>query len=192
MTVKIYDVAIDSGFRCNCIQEMSKGFGNFSPERWMRYNNLYDVSDWGRVGYRPTKRVLHQYPNGRGYASVRFRGEEYNRPVHMMVLPTFYPRQWYSPNAVRSYDMIDHKNHNRMDPSLENLRYSNNTLNQMNRKNVKGYYAQKKKDGSLSGRFCAAIRVQKKNTSLGSFGSAEEASTRYREAVQDAYEVLEY
>ena len=192
MTVQIYDVALDSGFRCNCISAMAKDFGHFSPERWMRFDHLHDVSDWGRVGYRPKFRVLNQYPNGRGYASVRFRGEDYNRPVHMMVLPTFYPRQWYSPNAVRSYDMIDHKNHNRMDPSLENLRYSNNALNQMNRRNVKGYYAQKKKNGTLTGRYCVDIRINKKSTRLGTFGSKEEAGERYHEALKDAFTVLEY
>ena len=108
MTVQIFDTALDSGFRCNCITAMAKGFGHSEPERWKRYNGLYDVSDWGRVGYIPTKTILNQYPNGRGYASVRFRGEEYNRPAHMMVLPMFKPRERYSPNAYRSYPFIDH------------------------------------------------------------------------------------
>ena len=191
MTVQIYDVAMDTFFRCDTIARLAQGFGRSEPERWVRFDQFHDVSDWGRVGYRPGKKVLNQYPNGRGYASVRFRGEEYNRPVHMMILPMFYPRQWYSPNAAESYNMIDHKNHDKMNPSLENLRYSNNALNQMNRKEVKGYYAQKK-GGVPTGRYCASIRVNKKNTSLGTFGSKEEAGERYREAVKDAFTVLEY
>ena len=79
-----------------------------------------------------------------------------------------------------------------MDASLENLRYSNNALNQMNRKNVKGYHAQKRKDGTFTGKYCSGIRIGKKKTHLGTFATEEEAAKRYREAVTDAFVVLEY
>jgi hypothetical protein len=191
MTVVIYDVASDSGVRCNNILELAHGLRHFQPERWMSLNKFYAVSDWGRVKQTQKNRLLKQYRNGNGYACVRFTGDKYNSPVHKLVLPKFRPRIDYSPDAKKSYPFIDHINHNRMDACLGNLRYSNNALNQMNRRSVNGYY-EKKKAGVPTGRYCAAVRMHKKNTSLGTFGSTKKAGERYREAIRDAFEVLEY
>ena len=145
MTVVIYDVASDSGVRCNNILELAHGLRHFQPERWMSLNKFYAVSDWGRVKQTQKNRLLKQYRNGNGYACVRFTGDKYNSPVHKLVLPKFRPRIDYSPDAKKSYPFIDHINHNRMDACLGNLRYSNNALNQMNRRSVNGYYEKKKR-----------------------------------------------
>ena len=56
-------------------------------------------------------------------------------------------------------------NHDKMDASLENLRYSNVQLNGMNKENAKGYCAVKRKDGTLTGKYYSAIRINKKKNS---------------------------
>ena len=50
---------------------LSEGLGHFQPERWKWYDNLYAVSDWGRVANRQTKRLVKQMLTRRGYAAVK-------------------------------------------------------------------------------------------------------------------------
>ena len=170
---------------------LAKGLGHFEAERWKKYDHWHAVSDWGRVANIKRKKVIPQYQNGRGYAAVHPPFGRFGMKVHTMILPTFSSRKLYSPNAHESYPFIDQKNGDRMDASLENLRYSNARLNGMNKRNVKGYHALKNKQGELTGRYVAQIRMDKKQLYLGSF-SESQAAERYREALADAFEVLEY
>jgi len=71
-------------------------------------------------------------------------------------------------------DLIDHIDGNKLNNSVENLRITNNSGNQRNRKNTKGYYFDKKKN-----KYRAQIRVNGKTKHLGYFDTKEEAHNAY-------------
>ena len=180
MTVLIYDIATKD--RCNLLAMYSKGLGKLFPERWKRYDPNYYVSSEGRV-CNNEKRLLTPFENVNGYSSACVYGK--NKYVHQMVLHTFRP----NPNP-KLYDMCDHINGNRMDPRLENLRWSNNALNQLNRKSTKGY-ATVRKDGVPTGKYIARTRVSGRRPHLGTFDSKEECIKAYKEGVERVYEIAE-
>jgi len=70
----------------------------------------------------------------------------------------------------KGIDLIDHIDHNKLNNSIENLRITNGTGNQQNRKNVKGYYFDKKMN-----KYQAYIKVNGKNIHLGYYIIEEEA-----------------
>ena len=81
--------------------------------------------------------------------------------------------------------LVDHKNGNKLDNSIENLRLASEKKNNENRKkgsnNVTGYkgvYRTK----SEANPFCARINVNKKDIYLGAFPTAELAAEAYKEA----------
>ena len=185
MTIPVYDINGQD------FLALSKGLGHYLPERWKRYNSTYAVSDWGRVAKLSTKRLVKQFPNAKGYASIAQGYRTWPLKVHKMILPTFYPRHEYSPNAHESYPMIDHINQNRMDASLENLRYSNVKLNGLNKKATKGYSIVRY-NGKPTGRFRSGIQMDGRKVRFGTFTTKESAAARYFEALRDAFTVLEY
>ena len=94
-------------------------------EIWKIFNDVWEVSTEGRV------RVLGGEPIDnlcvRGGYKV-FYPYGFNRPqsVHRAVMMTFRP----SPSRMLNF--VDHINRTRTDNRLENLRWSNATLNRMN------------------------------------------------------------
>lgn len=72
---------------------------------------------------------------------------------------------------------VDHKDGDRLNNTIENLRFCTQQLQAQNRKNVKGAYYNK-------GNKCwvSSIRTNGKRTYLGNFKSEEEALTAYRNA----------
>ena len=108
-------------------------------EVWKHLNLEFEVSTEGRV--RNKKRgILHRYPNDRRYACVSMHGCDFK--IHPIILRKFIPR----PSPM--FTMCDHKNQDRMDPRLSNLRWSNDVLNAMNRSNVRGYDIIKTQSGT--------------------------------------------
>lgn len=113
------------------------------------------------------------YPHSQGYLSVSIGNKEYlvHRIIWMMQTGS-WPTQ------------IDHKNHNRMDNRWQNLRDlaepRDNQLNMGIRKNnssgVQGIRI------LPSGKFCAYITVRRKQISLGSYNTIEEAAKARRDA----------
>ena len=72
---------------------------------------------------------------------------------------------------------IDHINRIKNDNNITNLRVVNNSKNQMNRNNTKGYSFHKKRK-----RYVAFIMLNRKSIYLGSFKLEEDASRAYQEA----------
>jgi len=102
------------------------------PEIWTSLNTKHDISDLGNVRVKETEVVLPRIKWGKGYAAVNMYGSY--RKVHPWVLRKFIP----CPSPM--FTMCDHKNRDRMDPRLINLRWSNVVLNAMNKTGVKGYW----------------------------------------------------
>jgi hypothetical protein len=138
----------------------------------------YEVSDHGRVRKGTRMKPL----NKKIYLRTRINGKY--RRVHTLVLPAFKPNP--APWLYNCVDHIDQVKHNN---KLENLRWSNSTLNSLNRKNVQGYNF---KPHEKHKKYYAQIWIDRKCICLGSFATAAEATARYKEAVKDAFEILEY
>ena len=151
-------------------------FSNMETWKTIPFETDFEVSDLGRVRYKNSS----WYPNQeivKGHLQVSIPKRYY---VHRLVLQTFRP------NPKKSlYDMVDHINQNRSDNKLSNLRWSNNSLNQLNRKNVKGYKTMP------NGKFQASITVLGNRMTLGTFATKEEARNAYVEARERAFEVYD-
>ena len=140
----------------------------------------YEVSDLGNV--RKNGKLKKQTTHSCGYLNTRIsKRKNYKmKLVHRLVLPTFKPNP-----APDFYDRVDHINQVRSDNRLENLRWSNATLNAWNCEKTKGYYLKP------SGRFRAQIGYEGKVIVLGTFDTKEEARARYLEALADARAVYD-
>lgn len=75
---------------------------------------------------------------------------------------------------IRSVDVIDHKDRNKLNNCVENLRITTGSGNQHNRSNAKGY-------SFKSGKYEARIRVNYKHIHLGRYDTEDEARTAYLE-----------
>ena len=147
-------------------------------ETWkpLSEDSRYEVSDLGRA--RKNGKLKKLTKNDPGYLYTSINGKL--QGVHQLVLKTF------KPNPVPSfYDRVDHINQNKLDNRLENLRWSNATLNQWNSDKRKGYKKRK------SGRYEPRIRIEGKCIYLGTFATEAAARERYLEANADAKEVYD-
>jgi len=103
-----------------------------------------------------------------GYILIAFKhnNKSYNILGHQFV--------WYCKyNEI--VEVIDHKNGDRTDNRIDNLRSGTQSLNHQNRKGVKGYIKRGNKNISK-------IKLNKKEIYLGSFETEEEARLAYVEA----------
>jgi len=71
---------------------------------------------------------------------------------------------------------VDHKNHDTENNSVLNLEVCNDSQNQQNRSNTKGYYWNKKEK-----KYQVGIMINKKHIYGGSYNTEEEAHERYLE-----------
>ena len=69
---------------------------------------------------------------------------------------------------------VDHLNHNGLDNRRANLRIVNRSGNNLNRRNVRGYYYERS-----TGRYRAQIEHGKRRLNLGRFDTALEARRAY-------------
>ena len=81
---------------------------------------------------------------------------------------------WYMSGKDMDFIELDHKDTNRTNNCIDNLRISNRTQQTQNT-NAKGYYMKKN-------RWAAQIQVNKKQMYLGSFKTEEEARETYLKA----------
>jgi len=84
----------------------------------------------------------------------------------------------------KGIDVIDHIDGDKLNNSVENLRITNGNGNQQNRKNVKGYYFNKKLN-----KYHARIRVNGKRIHLGLFDTKEDAHNAYLDA-KNIYHII--
>jgi hypothetical protein len=91
-------------------------------------NYEYSVSNMGNVRNDKTNRILQPGINSRGYYNVNLykNGKRKNMTVHKLVANTFIANLDYK-------QCIDHKNNNKLDNNINNLRWATNTENSRNR-----------------------------------------------------------
>ena len=153
---------------------------NFMFEKWMLidgYINYY-VSNFGRVINMTTKQILKPSITSNGYKSVAL----YSRvkkvfAVHRLVAFAFID------NYEKDRKNVDHKNHNKLDNNVNNLRWATTTENGQNRKkqkNTKSIYKGViwRKDRKV---WVAKIMYNKHRIYLGSYKTQEEAGRAYNE-----------
>ncbi len=90
------------------------------------YEGLYKISNFGRV--LSIKTLMSIYINSRGYKSVRLHkeGKQKNFTLHRLLANHFIPNPQNLPE-------VDHKNRDKLDNSLENLRWCSRIENSLNR-----------------------------------------------------------
>lgn len=109
-----------------------------------------------------------------GYIRIGFKGDVYN--AHRLAWLFYY--------GIMPKDLIDHKNGNRSDNWITNLRECSNKENQQNQQKAQI----DNKTGMLgvcwdsyNNRYKAAIKVDGKIRNLGNFNTPEEAHKKYLE-----------
>jgi len=95
-------------------------------------------------------------------------------PLHRVVY--FANNQNWNILHVSDNNMIDHEDGNKQNNHISNLRVGTNSLNQQNRRNVKGYYWDKK-----SKKYRANICINRKTIHLGMYKKEEDARNAYLE-----------
>lgn len=98
----------------------------------------YTINCWGRVKNISTGKLLKPCVDGRGYYKVDLykNGKKKSKKVHRLLGEIFL--------KCEKHQQIDHKNGNRTDNHMNNLRICSRQENNRNRKNVKGVYHEKK------------------------------------------------
>ena len=137
-----------------CIRE-------FSPRYW--------VSDLGKVFDCEEKRFLHQpLTAGSKYYGVWINKKLYY--THRLIATAFI-------DNPHNKKYVDHIDGNRLNNSLDNLRWVTSSENQHNRRTAKGYHWDEEKQ-----KWKAGIRVNNKKIHLGYFDTEEEARQAYLDA----------
>jgi len=138
----------------------------------------YDIETetiWARDYQKKSKpwAIKKGCPNGNGYLAIWIGNRLYK--VHRVIYKLYHP-EWDIDDISRE-NRIDHKNRNKKDNRIINLRNLTDQENQFNRKNTKGYswHKQKKK-------WQAEICLNKKTIYLGSFEKEEDARNAYLDA----------
>ena len=129
--------------------------GNGQPGVWSKYKNDY----------------LKACPNDRGYLCVDLYkdGKRTHKKLHILVAKHFIDNPDNLPD-------VDHKNRDKSDCRISNLRWSTKSDNNHNRE-CKGYSLDKRRK-----KWQATIRIGGKKKHLGYFSKEEDARQAYIEA----------
>ena len=76
-------------------------------------------------------RIIKEFNDTKGYVECKLNSKQYKK--HRIVALQFIDN-----DDPENKTQIDHINHNKADNRIENLRWSNNSLNQRNRTSIKG------------------------------------------------------
>ena len=127
---------------------------------------------WGNRTLKPPRfRPLH--PHGKVYKSIKVGGKHYK--LHRVCYYAHNPEWDIYDNS--DSNMIDHKDKDKQNNHISNLRIATGAQNQQNRLNTKGYsYHIGHK------RFEAHIRLNGELIGLGGFENEEDARNAYLEA----------
>jgi hypothetical protein len=93
---------------------------------------------------------------------------------------------WFLCTGEQPASHLDHKNRNRLDNRLPNLRPATPSQNQAN-SGDRGRALPKRVYATKSGRFRAWIQVNRRQRCLGIFNTAEEALEAYMRAAKQAF-----
>ncbi len=157
-----------------------------NSEEWAAidgYKN-YQVSWWGRVRNTETGRILKPGTSTPGYLFVRLfkNGKGAMHYIHQLVA-----REWV-PNPEEK-KCVDHRDGNRINNHIENLRYathSENNRHRSKRANTTSMYFgvcfYKETD-----KWRAQIQIGEKRKHLGYFSSEKEAAVAFNTAAAEFY-----
>jgi hypothetical protein len=132
----------------------------------------YEVSSFGNVKNNKTGRVLKPGIDGHGYYYINLckDGNIYKKRIHKLVGETFIPNP-------QNKQCIDHKDNDRLNNNVNNLRYAtikensmNSKLSSRNTSNFKGVSFLKQRN-----KYKAYIKFNGKNKHLGYFDKIEDA-----------------
>ena len=123
-----------------------------SVENWM------DIWSWREYKTKPSdwfklKPTIHTNQDGYKNYVIKFNNKNYGLS---RVIYKLYNKDWHITDNG-SDNQIDHININSLDNRIENLRVLTNQQNQYNRKNIRGYYFDKKR-----GKYRAQLKSNKK------------------------------
>ena len=149
------------------------------------YTNMYRIYIDGKVESVKRKgvkknRFLKEGTNKKGYKLVGLNknNKRKNYLIHRLIAIHFIPNP-------HNFPMIDHKNQEKDDNSIDNLRWCSSSTNHRNitQKRPKydlprGVYIR------TSGKYKAGIKINGKNKHLGQYDTKEEASRVYEEATR--------
>jgi hypothetical protein len=142
----------------------------------------YEISNFGNIKNVKTGRILKKTIDGHGYHMVKLckEGKKVNKKIHKLVGNAFIP------NPLNK-NCIDHKDGNRLNNNIDNLRYVTYQENNMNRKiatnntsGFKGISFNKKYN-----KWHSYIKINGKLNYLGLFEKIEDAvNARVKKAEQ--------
>lgn len=136
------------------------------------YEELYQVSDLGRVKNKLRNKILKQNDIRSGYRSLKFKQK--NIRVHILVAITFLNHIPCGFNIV-----VDHKDDNKLNNKASNLQLLTNRQNSTKKINNKtGYIGVNKQSDNV---FIASIRDNGNKIYLGCFNTALLAHKAYAE-----------
>lgn len=154
------------------------------PDRWARCAGFpaYEISTTGSVRQRHTGRVLGCAPSDTGYPTVHLQraGRWYTRTTHTLVWRTFRG----DPGGRE----VDHRDRNRGNPRLSNLRLATRSQQMAyaactrGRSRYRGVSWQKSR-----GAWFSCIMVQRQNRFLGRFKTERGAALAYDIAARRAF-----
>lgn len=174
-----YDAARSKiGHLCKECKTQVSGLIEFTRKDLLRVIDYCPIS--GQLSYKNdsisgTKGEIASYPHSQGYLSIAIGRNEYL--VHRVI---WFMQTGYWP------DQVDHLNHDRSDNRWENLREVGSRENQLNmtrnrKNNSTGVLGVRELP---SGRFNATIMVNRKQISLGTYETLEEAAAVRKMAEQ--------
>jgi len=146
------------------------------------FENDYGVTEEGEIYSFRRNKFLIACPTNVGYLSVilcksdRVSGKGKCLSVHRIVALTFIP----NPN---NYPCVDHIDRNKRNNCVSNLRWVTYSQNNSNKTAASKSYSQYKGVYWHTGKWVAAIDVNKKKIHLGRFQNEIEAAVAYNNGV---------
>lgn len=127
-----------------------------------------------------------QWGKSNNYAQGCRKNKFFQKMLHRVIMSRILNRE------LNNKEFVDHINGDRSDNRRENLRLSNNSLNQANRdrpanntSGYKGVFYDKYRDGRIKIR--AGISTHKKFISLGTFKTEQEAALAYNKKAKELF-----
>jgi hypothetical protein len=164
-------------------------------EEWKQIKGFsnYSISNLGNIRNNKKGNLLKPSIDGKGYYVVRLYIDNKNamtNKLHRLLGIHFLP----NPN---DYLEIDHIDRNKLNNSLDNLRWCNRTINLRNR-GILGFSSNKYKNITWSKRdnvFRVGITINNKQKYLGSYKTEEEAVISYNKYIlehklEDFYDII--
>jgi hypothetical protein len=140
----------------------------FCEEKVWRFHKRYKI--W--------RRCDNIVPDGRGYINVGLTnkdGKKRKFTLHRLVYKAYNPSWDIEDSSMNNF--IDHKDRNRINNHIDNLRVVTHQENQFNCVSTKGYTFDKERN-----KYQAAIMLDRKRIFIGRYNTEDEAQRAYLEA----------